>query len=49
MTPTVYAVLARWQGDRMKAVRYCYDIIDRYPWLRSEYRSIVDHLTGGKK
>lgn len=47
MNLTAKAVLARWGGDRTKAIAYCYEMIDKYPHLRAEYQAVVDALTGG--
>jgi hypothetical protein len=43
---TLKAILARFGGDREKAIDYCYDLVDTYPRLRAEYSTIVDALTG---
>jgi len=46
MNLTIKAVLARFGGDREKAIDYCYKLMDAYPRLRPEYSGIVDALTG---
>ncbi len=46
MTLTVKAILARFGGDREKAIAYAYGIMDTYPRLRAEYSEVVDLLTG---
>lgn len=45
MNLTVKAVLARWSGDRARAIRYCYEMVDNYPHLRREYLAVIDALT----
>ena len=46
MTPSLKAVLARFNGDAAKARAYCVDIAARYPRLAVEY-SMYFNLLGG--
>jgi hypothetical protein len=44
MRPTLQKILARFDGDRNKAVAYCEDMAYFYPRLRVEYRMYRDAL-----
>ena len=48
MTPSLKAVLARFNGDAAKARAYCVDIAARYPRLAVEY-SMYFNLLGGAR
>ena len=40
MTPTVKAVIARFNGRKYDAMRYCLRMAADYPHLRDEYKAI---------
>jgi len=42
MILTLKAVLARFKGQRLKAIDYCIVIADTYPHLRQEYMGLLD-------
>jgi hypothetical protein len=48
MTCTVKAILARWNGDRGRAMDYAIAIARAYPHLATEYWQILDILKGAR-
>lgn len=46
MTPSVKAILAKFGGDRTKAIDYCETMAYTYAHLRSEYRQYRDIIGG---
>jgi hypothetical protein len=46
MTCTIKAILARWNGDRGRAMDYAISIARAYPHLATEYWQILDVLKG---
>ena len=47
MTPSIKAILARFQGNKKKAIEYCAEVAKQYPHLDVEYRTYLDTLRGG--
>ena len=47
MTPSIKAILARFQGNKKKAIEYCAEVAKQYPHLDVEYRTHLDTLRGG--
>jgi hypothetical protein len=48
MTCTIKAVLARWNGDRERAMDYAISVARAYPHLANEYWQILDILKGAR-
>ena len=48
MTPTIQAVLARFSGDRRRAMDYVISVARAYPHLATEYWQILDILKGAR-
>jgi hypothetical protein len=48
MTCTVKAILARWNGDRGRAMDYAIAVARAYPHLATEYWRILDILKGAR-
>lgn len=44
MTPSLKAVLARFNGDREKARQYCTTIAEQHPRLAAEYKQLAEML-----
>jgi hypothetical protein len=44
MTPTIQAILARFNYNRTAAVTYCEDMARVYPHLREEYRGLMHDI-----
>ena len=44
MSPTVKAILAKYDGDVKEAVFYCLNIAANYPHLWVEYMAIAEQL-----
>ena len=49
MTPTIKAILARFNGNRTKAAQYCSDIAWTYPHLCREYMALRDMIRAERK
>lgn len=49
MTPTIKAILARFKGDKLKAIDYCLGIADNYRHLRPEYMGLLDMIRTERK
>jgi len=49
MTPTIKAIIARFEGQRLMAIDYCLSIADTYPHLRFEYMSLMDMIRAERK
>jgi hypothetical protein len=48
MTPTIRAVLARFDGNRESAMDYVISVARAYPHLATEYWQILDILKGAR-
>ena len=48
MAPTIQAVLARFNGDRGRAMDYVISVARAYPHLATEYWQILDILKGAR-
>jgi hypothetical protein len=48
MTCSVKAILARWNGDRGRAMDYAISVARAYPHLATEYWQILDILKGAR-
>lgn len=44
MTPSIHKILARFDGDRRKAVGYCESMANAYPRLYTEYTKYAETL-----
>lgn len=49
MQPTIKAILARFKGDKLKAIDYCLGIADQHRHLRPEYIGLVDLIRTERK
>ena len=48
MAPTIQAVLARFKGNRGRAMDYVISVARAYPHLATEYWQILDILKGAR-
>ena len=48
MTPTIKAILARFDGNRARAIAYCIDVVRYNPRLTEEYLHLIGILNGGQ-
>lgn len=44
MTPSTKKILARFDGDRRKAIGYCESMANAYPRLYTEYKTYAETL-----
>jgi hypothetical protein len=44
MTPSIKAILNRFNGDQVEAIHYCAEIARNYPDLRDEYFGNLDAI-----